>query len=185
MWNGIAEWLGIDSDEDLDWILPNRQKFGSSLFNGHDLFTDSPVWTAAPTGPTHSPTNYPTPVPTNPIPTASPTTNSPTKITSSSTLTVVFTGSGDPPTPLEECQGDCENDSHCAGNLVCFHRSGNESVPGCTGSATSGTDFCAVRATANTAWLKGDNGSPAENFPLGLCEGDCDRDSNCQPGLMW
>ena len=54
-------------------------------------------------------------------------------------------------------------------------RSGNEAVPGCTGSAPSGTDFCAVRATADTLWLKGDNWSPSENFPLGSCEGDCGK----------
>ena len=31
--------------------------------------------------------------------------------------------------------------------------------------------------------IVGDNGSPASAFPLGVCEGDCDKDSQCQPGL--
>lgn len=66
-----------------------------------------------------------------------------------------------------------------------LHRSGTESVPSCQGTAPSGTDFCAERPTKNTVWLKGDNGSPDENFPLGLCEGDCDEDSDCQFGLVW
>jgi hypothetical protein len=26
----------------------------------------------------------------------------------------------------------------------------------------------------------GDNGSPVENFPLGVCEGDCDNDADCE-----
>jgi hypothetical protein len=87
--------------------------------------------------------------------------------------------------PLQNCNGDCDDDSHCSGNLICFQRSGTEAVPGCSGSAPSGIDFCAERATENTVWLKGDNGSPAANFPLGLCEGDCDSDADCQTGLIW
>lgn len=58
-------------------------------------------------------------------------------------------------------------------------------MPGCVGDTTAKEDFCAVRATENTVWMKGDNGSPPENFPLGLCEGDCDSDAQCQPGLIW
>jgi len=42
---------------------------------------------------------------------------------------------------------------------------------GCFGIGNSGTDYCALRLTANTLFLKGNNGSPPENFPLGLCEG--------------
>jgi hypothetical protein len=29
----------------------------------------------------------------------------------------------------------------------------------------------------------GDNGLPAEAFPLGKCQGDCDNDSECEQGL--
>ena len=66
-----------------------------------------------------------------------------------------------------------------------LHRSGTEAVPGCPGEAAASVDFCAVRSTENTVWLKGDNKSPSANFPLGLCEGDCDDDTECQPGLIW
>ena len=86
---------------------------------------------------------------------------------------------------LPECHGDCNNDSDCAAGLLCFHRSGFEVVPGCEGSGTKRTDYCAVRATENTAWLFGNNGRPSSNFPLGLCSGDCDSDDECQPGLIW
>jgi hypothetical protein len=30
----------------------------------------------------------------------------------------------------------------------------------------------------------GNNGSPASAFPLGLCQSDCDRNSECGPGLV-
>jgi hypothetical protein len=65
------------------------------------------------------------------------------------------------------------------------YRSATEAVPGCPGDAPAGFDFCAQRPTANTVWMKGDGGYPDGNFPLGLCEGDCDSDSDCQPGLIW
>ena len=68
-----------------------------------------------------------------------------------------------------------------------LYRIGYEEVPGCVGGADSfrRVDFCAVRATENTLFLKGNNGRPKRNFPLGLCEGDCDTDEECQPGLVW
>lgn len=40
------------------------------------------------------------------------------------------------------CQGDCDKDSHCKGNLVCFQRrqgTKNAPVPGCGGDARTGT----------------------------------------------
>ena len=111
MWNGIAQWLGVDSDEDLDWILPNRQKF-DSLFSGHDLFTDSPIWTPAPAGPTKSPTPQPTTLPTFSQPTPLPTFSSPTAspvVPTTTPLQLV----GDGLTGLGLCQGDCDSDSDC------------------------------------------------------------------------
>lgn len=48
--------------------------------------------------------------------------------------------------PLKRCEGDCDNDEECEGNLECFKRSGNEDVPGCSGYLDSSTfvgeDFC-------------------------------------------
>jgi len=102
-------------------------------------------------------------------------------------IQLVFIEAGAPPNPLPECHGYCNDDTHCEGDLVCFHRFANEPVPGCPGDASdfTGENFCAQRPTENTVWMKGDNMSPPENFPLGLCEGDCGRDSDCQPGLVW
>jgi hypothetical protein len=71
--------------------------------------------------------------------------------------------------PLGECEGDCDDDSQCEPGLICFQRSPNDSVPGCEGSerVSSDTDFC-VRPMGRS---DGDSGG------LGLCEGDCDNDS--------
>jgi hypothetical protein len=52
------------------------------------------------------------------------------------------------------------------------------------GEGNSSKDYCAVRETANTLFLKGDNGSPAINFPLGECDGDCDNDAECAGDLI-
>jgi len=41
------------------------------------------------------------------------------------------------------CAGDCDNDSECSGNLVCFQRRGNtQAVPGCIGTTKSDVDYC-------------------------------------------
>ena len=40
------------------------------------------------------------------------------------------------------CQGDCDNDEECAGNLKCFQRSSFERVPGCAGRGIEGRDYC-------------------------------------------
>lgn len=53
----------------------------------------------------------------------------------------------------DRCQGDCDRDSDCIGpadneegiELYCFQRSGDEPVPGCTGTAASGRDYCVQR----------------------------------------
>lgn len=37
--------------------------------------------------------------------------------------------------------------------------------------------------TSKALVVEGNNGSPASAFPLGLCEGDCDSDSDCEGGL--
>jgi hypothetical protein len=34
--------------------------------------------------------------------------------------------------PCSKCQGDCDSDSDCVGNLKCFQRSYGEAIPGCT-----------------------------------------------------
>eukprot|EP00957_Ditylum_brightwellii_P007115 540141-Ditylum_brightwellii.AAC.1 len=38
---------------------------------------------------------------------------------------------GNDKTDYGHCQGDCDNDGDCLGNLVCFERSADEAVSGC------------------------------------------------------
>ena len=46
--------------------------------------------------------------------------------------------------PLSECQGDCDNDNQCQGDLVCFENDvGETNVPeGCSGTANNHVDYC-------------------------------------------
>lgn len=104
-----------------------------------------------------------------------------------------FKGSSFSRYPLDQCQGDCDVDAHCRGNLVCFQRNGSESVPGCIGGENdrTPTDYCTdpkYIASYNTPQLPtlnflGRNPSPS-NYPLQECEGDCDIDSDCAAGLV-
>ena len=56
---------------------------------------------------------------------------------------------GDPPPadkfPLQECEGDCDNDTDCDIGLYCYQRlnKGDPIPPNCVGSDGSRTDFCA------------------------------------------
>ncbi|KAL7541246.1 hypothetical protein ACHAXR_012136 [Thalassiosira sp. AJA248-18] len=129
VWNGIASWLGITSDADLDWILPNRGKF-DNLFSGDDLFTNI--------------SNPPNPAPTNPSnPTNPPPTPTPNLLVIAGDDKVAYPGYT---WPLQMCQGDCDNNGDCDDGLYCFQRSGLEAVPGCSGeeNSVSRKDYCAA-----------------------------------------
>eukprot|EP00986_Skeletonema_menzelii_P017166 scaffold17956_cov69-Skeletonema_menzelii.AAC.1 len=57
-----------------------------------------------------------------------------------------------PTAPLGECEGDCDGDRQCAGDLICHKRDANEEVPGCSGGGSdeSNADYC-TRLAADTA----------------------------------
>merc|ERR1711977_351532 len=62
------------------------------------------------------------------------------------------------------------------GGLKCFQREDNEDIPGCIGDPVSKWDYCIPEGVIiNT-------GVNPEGM-LQLCEGDCDRDSDCGEGL--
>jgi hypothetical protein len=44
--------------------------------------------------------------------------------------------------PLGVCEGDCDSDHDCAGDLVCFQRHGERPVPSCQGAGSYSTDYC-------------------------------------------
>ena len=80
---------------------------------------------------------------------------------------------------------------HCCNNRnnrtnvvlnVSLHLSSHQSITkDSTSSATGGLFVDA--ALPDVLYSVGNNGDPSSAFPLGLCEGDCDSDSECQPGL--
>ena len=48
-----------------------------------------------------------------------------------------------PPELLQQCQGDCDMDVECAGDMICYHRTASAPVPGCENSdVPSIADFC-------------------------------------------
>ena len=55
---------------------------------------------------------------------------------------LTFVTSNNPPGILTLCQGDCDEDDDCEGDLVCFQRGKYDDVPGCSGIDSSRTDYC-------------------------------------------
>ena len=40
------------------------------------------------------------------------------------------------------CEGECDSDLECMGDLVCFERTGFDNVPGCQGEGRFSSDYC-------------------------------------------
>jgi len=99
--------------------------------------------------------------------------------------------------PLDECQGDCDSDDECDGDLVCYQSDYGDTVPGCSGTASnnyqycySGTPYPTLYPTTHSPTKATDVeieelgwGSYADGT-LGHCQGDCDDDDECQDGLI-
>ena len=60
----------------------------------------------------------------------------------------------------------------CDGNLICHQRNRGQAVPGCTGkSLATSRDYCIPPGTQSRG-------------KLGECEGDCNRNSDCEGNLV-
>lgn len=114
------------------------------------------------------------------------------------------------------CEGDCDTNAECRGDLVCFQRNAGDNVPGCSltsSQRSSRADFCVVARQSGTPRPPTPAASPvrppapvaspvaAVRAPtssggttavyvgndnvsnLGLCQGDCDTNQDCAPGL--
>jgi hypothetical protein len=47
------------------------------------------------------------------------------------------------------CQGDCDDDSDCEGDLICYQRDGDSPMPpGCTNLAFGKSDYCGPAETS-------------------------------------
>ncbi|CAJ1961945.1 unnamed protein product [Cylindrotheca closterium] len=151
------------------------------------------VYAKDPTGtPTDSPSKQPTRLPSKPpigTPTRSP--SKPPIGTPTTDPTTRPSGQADQPSsdlpcvsesfnfPLQRCFGDCDTDMECQDGLVCFQRDSFESVPGCScgESVESLTDYCVFPPGPQEV-------DETNDFPLGLCEGECDTDFDCSDGLV-
>jgi len=85
-----------------------------------------------------------------------------------------------PDVTLGLCEGDCDYDSDCDAGLECFERDGITNVPGCSGDGLGGYDYCFAPSPTDPL-LVFLGATPG--VILGLCEGDCDDDSDCDAGL--
>ena len=109
----------------------------------------------------------------------------------------------------KQCEGDCDKNSDCSGNLVCFQRNKQEfkDVPGCLGGDTDGsrTDYCINPADLDNIFDHDNNEEEGETHDVSIvddqkleeidlvanplrggkkCEGDCDEDSDCEGDLI-
>jgi hypothetical protein len=92
-------------------------------------------------------------------------------------------------TKLGECEGDCDNGDDCQPGLYCYQKDTSDDVPpGCTAGGEGDrmkADYCVKPSHAPGELVH--YGKSGENRPngqlLGECEGDCDKDVDCQAGL--
>eukprot|EP00492_Amphilonche_elongata_P001940 TRINITY_DN2259_c0_g1_i1.p1 TRINITY_DN2259_c0_g1~~TRINITY_DN2259_c0_g1_i1.p1 ORF type:complete len:154 (+),score=24.49 TRINITY_DN2259_c0_g1_i1:158-619(+) len=95
------------------------------------------------------------------------------------TLEVLQDVAEDSTSILGLCQGDCDNDDQCEGDLKCFQREEGTPIPGCSGSANGAWDYCYI--ASGSVELSGGNDDGATN--LQVCTGECDTDRQCAEGL--
>ena len=89
--------------------------------------------------------------------------------------------------PLGQCEGDCDEDFDCADGFICFQRNGGDAVPGCNGgeSISIGTDFCIDPADVSESPGPNNPTTPqSRRWGKGICDGDCDDDSDCAGDLI-
>ena len=114
---------------------------------------------------------------------------------------------------IGECKGDCDADYQCATGLKCFHRSSPGTVTGCMGRSVSSYDYCyrpvptayptayptafptayptnppsvAAHKDAKSLTTHGYNAHNLANVKkhgFGMCQGDCDNDSQCRGAM--
>ena len=96
------------------------------------------------------------------------------------------------------CEGDCDDDSSCEGDLVCVSRSGYSAVQGCTGEGGArdlfDKDVCAPAQVPSptppsptpdylNSLVFNDNGC-SDISPCTTCEGPCSTNSDCEAELV-
>jgi len=120
-------------------LAPSRSPATSTPTGTPTLAPSRSPATSTPTG---TPTLAPSRFPATSTPTGTPTFFS--VPTAPPKINVVFNGKGNPSNPLGLCEGDCDNNNDCDGDLICYQREKNVAVPGCYGGEgdNSRTDYC-------------------------------------------
>lgn len=149
---------------------PSPNPTAAPVWNTQALFK-SPTLSQAPTT-THTPTQSNAPTLTHSFaPTTSPTIsqaptveNTPVLVPPEDLFPELEFLSWTPDEPLDHCQGDCDYDDECAGDLVCYIQSGSSNVPGCFKALEyipSIANFCVYPSAPpeNTTALKRGSGS--------------------------
>jgi len=123
------------SDEDEDWVIIMDRPTLEPAKTPTDVPTESP--SIVPTMESQVPTIYPS-ISMFPSDAFANLTDAPTTLLEA--LFITWDGS-----QLQECQGDCDNDSECEGYLICYKRNSETiGIPGCTGDELIGqnVDIC-------------------------------------------
>ena len=97
---------------------------------------------------------------------------------------------------MKNCEGDCDNDANCATGLRCYQRNARWKVKGCAGwredSTTTTEDISNWDYCFNPQWNSSIAKAPMvavhvnahnQKDKMDMCEGDCDRDNQCEAGL--
>ncbi len=143
------------------------------------------VSTPAPTVSTPAPT-VATPAPTVATPAPVPITPAPTEAFSESPSyglgnLALFGEDLNPSGILGRCEGNCNSDEDCSGDLVCYERNGYQPVPGCMGGSDGVQHFnyCIVPFPDLV-----DVENPDPLVKLAKCHGECSSDDDCKDGLV-
>lgn len=147
--------------------------------------------------------------PTEP-PTSHPTSTARPTLTPMAPKPLQFFGSTPPADkfPLHICQGDCDFDTDCADNLICFQRNESMPIPGCIGNDPTKTDYCILDPYGDGTYTFPPTMIPSRNpsqapfarptgpakiianlgweppTPIGECQGDCDEDADCAEHMI-
>lgn len=87
---------------------------------------------------------------------------------------------------LDVCEGNCKSDSNCKAGLKCFRRSKsdyeNDDAPGCRTRPKRGYSVCYDPKAKYSVSIDNSPGGGGKR-KLIECEGDCDKDSDCEGSL--
>jgi hypothetical protein len=98
---------------------------------------------------------------------------------------------------LAQCEGDCDSDDDCRGQLSCFQNNGGVTPPGCSGSVTWEMDYCynPASGTQTTTTPAPTTSEPktlefidwrpeVADTPRKECQGHCKSDAQCEGDLV-